>query len=89
MIKRHDNTKTYSTKEQIHRQFKADVRKTKQKCEDECIKLYKNTAVIKTAQYICVCSTDEYELGEPASNCDLANESYFVSAHDFEVYFEE
>lgn len=78
-----------SFKEETKRAFHADVRKLKQKCKDDMIDMFSNETVLNLSTYICVSSTNEFELGEPATSCDLTKECYFVSISDYERYFEE
>lgn len=72
----------YTAHEMELRRFHADVRKLKQKCEDEGIllKTYKDAS----NDDICVLSNNEYEIGETKSSCDPEHENYFVELPFFE-----
>lgn len=76
-------------KELAKRQFKKEKTELEKKADKYGIDIYSNESVIPTTNYICVVSFNEYELGEPASNCDLTSESYYVKTYDYETFFEE
>lgn len=75
-------------KELARRYMNLVKKKLFERAERETFKVYSNESVIPTDKYICVISFNEYELGEPASSCDLTSESYYVEAHGYEEYFE-
>ena len=82
--------KQYSQKEKETRDFHREKRKWLKRLSDANITAY-NTAdeelVVNPKMFICVCSPNEYEIGE--SYLGQQNEAIFITLYDYDKLHEE
>lgn len=82
--------KQYSQREKEIRDFHREKRKWLRRLSDANITAY-NTAdeelTVNPRMFICICSPNEYEIGEPYLG--QQNDAIFITLHDYDKLHEE
>lgn len=71
----------------MRNRFKTEVRNLKTQCDTLGLRLY-TWDENPPSYFVCVLSSDEYEIGNTVDNCSMGNEAYFLNEIDYE-YFQE